>query len=226
LKFLIDEGQARRIEDWARLVLTPDPHGDPALGGAYRTVSLYCDTPELGVYRRAAAHRGHKFRVRRYGAMPWAFLERKSKQDDRVRKRRTPVPLEELPLLARPTSSSAWPGHWFHHRLRAGRLLPACRIVYQRTAFAGSCEHGPLRLTLDRRLHGTLTDEWSLAPAEGGLPLLAARAILELKFRSALPAPFRALVRDMGLTASPVSKYRLCREAWGADGECREVGGV
>jgi len=214
LKFLLDEEQARQVEDWARSLLALDPHGDPALGGAYRTVSLYCDTPELHVYRRAAAHKGHKFRVRRYGAMPWAFLERKSKEDARVAKRRTPVPLDELALLGRPTSPSGWSGRWFHRRLRACRLLPACRIAYQRTAFAGSCTDGPLRLTLDRHVRGVLADSWGVVPVEGGRLLLAGQVIMELKFRSALPAPFEEFVRDLGLCPGAVSKYRLCREAW------------
>jgi hypothetical protein len=34
LKFLIDEARAAQIEDWARRRLAPDPHGNPALGGA------------------------------------------------------------------------------------------------------------------------------------------------------------------------------------------------
>jgi hypothetical protein len=214
-KYLLDKARAQEVEGWARRYLTLDPHGDPALGGAYRTVSLYCDTAELDVYRHGALHRWHKFRARRYGAMPWAFLERKSKQDDRVQKRRTPVPLEELPLLARPTSPASWPGRWFHRRLLSSRLLPACRVEYRRTAFAGSCADGPLRLTLDWHVRGAIADEWSLAPAPEGVPLLAGRVILELKFRSAMPATFQQLVRDLGLEPSPVSKYRLCREAWG-----------
>src|SRR5438270_569717 len=77
LKFLIGAAQAREVEARARRCLTLDPHGDPALGGAYRTTSLYFDTPTLDVYHRTAAHKGHKLRARRYGSMPCVFLERK-----------------------------------------------------------------------------------------------------------------------------------------------------
>jgi hypothetical protein len=219
LKFLLDEAQAQEVEAWARRRLALDPHGEPALGGAYRTTSLYCDTPQLDVYRRTPSYRRRKFRVRRYGSASGAFLERKSKWGDRVEKRRTPIPVEELPLLAYPLSVVTWPGHWFHRRLRMRQLGPACRIVYQRTAYVGSCSESPLRLTLDRRIRGVHTDEWSLAPLEGGLPLLTARVILEFKFRSALPAPFKEVVAAMRLSPSTVSKYRLCREAWGV-GRC------
>jgi hypothetical protein len=213
LKFLLDDCRAGEVEAWARRRLLPDPHGDPALGGAYRTTSLYSDTAELDVYRRTADYRRDKFRVRRYGAAPWAFLERKSKEDFRVAKRRTPVPEDDLPLLDRPRSSPSWPGRWFHRRLRAHRLSPVCRVVYQRTAYGGSCADGPLRLTLDRHLRGTLTGEWCVDPVDGGVPLLSGKVILELKFRGVLPAPFDELRLDLGLSPSDVSKYRLCREA-------------
>ncbi len=223
LKFLLDEVRAAAVEGWARERLALDPHGDPALGGAYRTVSLYCDTPELDVFHRAPSYKRRKFRVRRYGAGPWAFLERKSKGGDRVAKRRTAVASEDLPLLAHPMSLVSWPGHWFHQRLLARRLRPACRIEYLRTAYVGACTEGPLRLTLDRRVHGTPAGEWGFDSCEGGLPLLTGRVILEFKFRSALPALFKELVRDLGLSPTPVSKYRLCRDAWGVPAALREV---
>lgn len=213
LKFLLDEAQARRVEGWARQRLGLDPHGDPALGGAYRTTSLYCDTPERDVYHRTASYKRRKFRVRRYGSLPWAFLERKSKWGDRVEKRRTPVPDGELPLLAG-VADAAWLGHWFYRRLRMRRLQPACRIAYQRTAYVGSCREGPLRLTLDRHVHGIPADDWSLDPFEGGLPLLAGQVILEFKFRMALPALFKEVIQEMRLSPSTVSKYRRCRAAW------------
>lgn len=223
LKFLLDEAGAQEVETWARRHLTLDPHGDAVLGGAYRTTSLYCDTPDLDMYHRSPSYKRRKFRVRRYGLAPWTFLERKSKWGDRVAKRRTVVPEEELPLLAHPLSLLTWPGHWFHRRLVACRLGPACRIVYQRTAYVGACSEGPLRLTLDRRMHGILTREWSLAPLEGGLPLLTGQVIVEFKFRSALPGPFKEIVTDLRLSPCTVSKYRLCREAWGVPSPLREV---
>jgi hypothetical protein len=223
LKFLVDEARAQEVEAWARGRLALDPHGDPALGGAYGTTSLYFDTPELDVYHRTPGYRRRKFRVRRYGAAAWAFLERKSKWGDRVEKRRTAVPDEELALLARPLSVTTWPGHWFHQGLLTRRLGPACRIAYQRTAYVGACADGPLRLTLDRRVRGALGRDWCVGPPEGTLPLLRGQVILELKFRAALPGPFKELVQAKKLCPSGVSKYRLCREAWGVTAAGREV---
>ena len=214
LKFLLDDKQAQEVETWAQRRLALDAHGDPALGGAYRTTSLYCDTPELDVYHRSPLYRRRKFRLRRYGSALSVFLERKSKWGDRVAKRRTLVSEVELPLLADPLSMPAWSGHWFHDGLLQRRLLPACRIVYERTAYVGTCAEGPLRLTLDRCPRGILTEEWAVAPFDGGLPLLTGQVIMELKFRSALPAPFKELVQVMKLNPGCISKYRLCREAF------------
>jgi hypothetical protein len=223
LKFRLDEAQAQAVEAWAQQRLMLDPHGDPALGGAYRTTSVYCDTPELDVYHGTASYKRCKFRIRRYGSVPWAFLERKAKWGDRVEKRRTAVPDGELALLAHPLSMVSWPGHWFHRRLLLRRLRPACRIVYQRTAYVGSGTAGPLRLTLDRRIRGVLTSDWSPGPSEGGRLLLTGQVILEFKFRATLPALFKEMVQDMRLNPAMVSKYRLCREAWGVPAACREV---
>jgi len=214
LKFLLDEARAREVEAWGQRHLTLDPHGDPALGGAYRTTSLYCDTPERDVYHGSPWYRRHKFRVRRYGSAPANYLECKSKWGDRVAKRRTNVAAEELALLAPATALETWSGEWFHHHLRERRLSPACRIVYERLAYVGSCSEGPLRLTLDRRVHGILADEWSLAPFDDGRPLLTGQVILEFKFRTALPHPFKQLIAAMKLSPHTVSKYRLCCATW------------
>jgi hypothetical protein len=223
LKFLLDDARAQEVEAWARARLAPDPHGDPALGGAYWTTSLYFDTPGLDVYHRSPGYKRRKFRVRRYGAAPWLFLERKSKRGDRVAKRRTAAPAEEVGLLARPLSVTTWPGHWFHQGLRERRLVPACRIAYQRTAYVGAGADGPLRLTLDRRVRGAPCRDWAVGPPDGALPLLQGQVILELKFRAALPGPFKDLVQAQKLSPSGVSKYRKCREAWGATAAGREV---
>lgn len=222
LKFLIPDAVASQIEEWARQRLALDPHGDPALGGAYRTISLYCDTPQLDVYHRSPFYKRSKFRVRRYDTAPNVFLERKSKWGDRVAKRRTAIAREELTDLSHPMPVLTWPGHWFHRRLQARRLGPACRVVYTRTAFVGAAAEGPLRLTLDRHVHGILTNDWNFDPVEGGLPLLTSQVILELKFRLALPGPFKELVQAFQLSPGTFSKYRRCREAWGVPPPARQ----
>lgn len=215
VKFLIDESIAARIEDWARASLTPDPHADPALNGAYRTTSLYLDTPNLDVYHRTPSYRRRKYRVRRYENLDWAFLERKSKRADIVAKRRTTIPLADLSQLDIPLSLDSWPGHWFHQRIALRNLRPACIITYLRTAFNGSCSEGPLRITLDRSLSGALHDQWRIPAPHHPRGLLPNRIVLEFKFLNSMPRPFKELMYDLRLAQVPVSKYRLCREAWG-----------
>jgi hypothetical protein len=212
LKFLLDERQAREVEDWSRRFLTPDPHGDSS--GTYFTTSLYFDTEERDIYRQSNPYfRRRKFRVRRYGSDPVVYLERKTKWGDRVAKRRLSITLAELPYLAQPLSPQTWTGHEYHRRLRENRLLPACEIAYQRTAFMGSSSESSLRLTLDRSIFGCVTRTITLDPVKNGVQVLRDKVILELKFRNVLPALFKGLVRDLSLAASTVSKYRLCCQA-------------
>lgn len=223
MKFLVAESQALEVEAWARQHLHLDPHGDSALKGAYRTTSLYMDTPDRDVFHRRDSYRRRKFRIRRYGDSPSLYLERKSKSGDKVAKRRSALPVDELTLLANPMSLLTWDGHWFHRRLLKRHLAPACRISYQRTAYVGVSPESPLRVTLDRRLFGLLTPDWSLGPVEGGLPLLTGQVILELKFRTAMPLLFKELIQDQQLTPRAVSKYRHCMLAWGATEGRREA---
>jgi hypothetical protein len=224
LKFLVDDERAAEVERWARGFLVGDVYGDPVLGGAYRTTSLYCDTPELDVYHRAAWYRRRKFRIRSYAGSPQLFLERKTRRGDRVAKRRTSIAAEQLPRLAEAEAEKDWLGYWFHRRVAKRRLGPACQIVYQRTAFVGVDPLSGLRLTLDREIHGTLTDDWSLSAAAGGIRLLAGQVILELKFRSGMPAEFKQLIAAMNLNATSVSKYRLCRDVWLSSDRAAESG--
>jgi hypothetical protein len=223
LKFLVEEELACAAEAWASGRLVLDPHGDPALDGAYRTTTLYLDTPTFDVFQRRPSFRRSKHRLRRYGSEASIYLERKSKNGDRVRKQRSVVPEEEVALLANPLSLVMWPGHWFHRRLLDRGLRPAALIAYERTAYIGAGTGGPLRLTLDRRLRGALAGEWAVPATEGGLPLLAGRVILELKFRFTLPGLFKELIQSLRLSPSPVSKYRSCMIAWGTSAARGEV---
>jgi hypothetical protein len=215
LKFLLDEARAAEVEAWASAWLTPDPHGDPTLGGAYRTTTLYLDTPSLDVFHRTPSFKRSKHRLRRYGSEPTIYLERKTKNGDRVRKQRSAIPDEELALLASPLSVLTWPGHWFHRRLLDRGLRPSALLAYQRRAYFGHGVDGSFRLTIDRQLSGAREGEWQVPPLEDGLALLTGRAVLEFKFRMTLPATLKELVQSLRLNPCPVSKYRSCLSAWG-----------
>jgi hypothetical protein len=211
LKFHLPADCAGRVEAWARQRLAPDPHGED---GTYAITTLYCDTPSFDVYHRSPGFRRDKHRLRRYGTAAQVYLERKTRQGDRVRKRRDAIDLADLPLLGADVED-AWPGAWFLRRVRWRQLRPACRIAYLRTAFQGAAAAGPVRLTLDRDVTGVPAGEWDLGPVEAGKPLLPGGVILEMKFRACLPELFRELLDELPPTMGRVSKYRLCIAAWG-----------
>lgn len=217
LKYRIDERVAKDVEAWARRHMTVDANADP--DGTYRTTSVYCDTPEFSTFWRTPAYyKPRKFRVRRYGNDAVVYLERKTRWGDRVAKRRTSIPMSEVPMLASETTLADWAGHDYHRRLRERRLTAACQIVYLRTAFVNES----LRLTLDRNIQGAPMREWSFEPRQGRV-LLPDGVILELKFRSTLPASAKGLVADFRLAPTAVSKYRLCWEAWGRPAPMKEA---
>ncbi|MCI0378633.1 MAG: polyphosphate polymerase domain-containing protein [Gemmataceae bacterium] len=208
LKFLLSEDQAAGIMERASGRLAPDPHADPELGNAYRTLSLYCDTPQYDVFRGLGSFGRRKHRLRRYGNAPWMYLERKSKWGDRVKKRRTRIDNGELAFFAQTMSALTWPGHWFHRHLVRRCLGPVCRIAYERVALVGESMDGPLRLTFDRRIRGVFTNEWNLDAFEGGLPILADHVVCEFKYRGFLPTLFKEIIHALQLPPCPVSKFR------------------
>jgi hypothetical protein len=74
---------------------------------------------------------------------------------------------------------------------------------------------GPIRLTVDRNLRCAAAEEIVFPAAEPVLPLLAGQSIVELKYRVAVPAVFKGLIRRFGLEPVGVSKYRRAVVAYG-----------
>jgi VTC domain len=214
VKFVLTEAEAAEAERLLRPSLAADPHADPALGGAYRVTSVYFDTPALDVYRRSENYRRRKYRVRRYGVSPTAFLERKSKSDQEVQKRRTAVPLAELGEL-NGSAPDEWSGAWFVKQLRDRGLRPVCRVSYSRVALVGSCPEGPIRVTFDRAARGLGTRGADPEPVADGSPLLQDEVIGEFKFLGAMPPVFKGVIERLRLNPRPVSKYRRCVETAG-----------
>ena len=80
-----------------------------------------------------------------------------------------------------PGADPAWAAYWFQRRMIARSLQPTCQITYDRVAHIGSGDGGPMRLTLDRHIHGAPMREWHVAEAQPCLPLLTGEVVLELK---------------------------------------------
>jgi hypothetical protein len=209
VKFLLTEDQVSALCAAIAGKLALDPYADPALGNAYLTTSLYTDTPSFDVFYRTPGYNRDKFRVRRYGVGGPVFVERKTKNGEKVRKHRSKIDAREIADLAAPSLNGEWAGEWFHSQLIEKHLKPVCRVAYERVAYTGVSEGGVVRLTLDRNIRGVLAGEWSLEAVGAVPPLFADRVVCEMKFRNAMPALFRGIVADLALTPTPVSKYRL-----------------
>jgi hypothetical protein len=209
LKFYIGGAQAGALEDWARAHLDPDPHGGGPHGDSYRVSSIYFDTAAFDVLARHGSYGRSKYRIRRYDHGNTAYLERKTRGQTRVYKRRSSAELATLPRLQERYAARDWDGHWFHRRLIARALAAVSRVDYQRIARVGYGDYGPMRLTLDRELCAWPVRAPGFEVSGAGIPLLRQQLILELKFGHTMPAVFKQLVREFAPQAQGISKYRL-----------------
>ena len=215
IKFLLPFAVAKEVLDRARRHMQLDPHCEPQLGEAYEVHGLYFDTNDFHVYHRLNSHAVHKLRLRRYGRMPSVFLEHKAKVKGRVRKHRTPLEDDQIPMLVAPRLPEAWTGSWFRKRLKSRRLHPTCEVSYLRTAFMGSDGAESFRLTIDRHLRCRRFVGWDVRGVDEGIFVLENQMIMELKFCDAMPLFFKNLLADLKLAPESVSKYRMSVEACG-----------
>ncbi len=224
IKALIPVEQARDVRAWARARMQPDPNAESGAGDVYRITSLYYDTDDFAVFHRRGSFGRSKYRVRRYDSSQRVFLERKLRNESVVTKRRTRVDISELVRLRSGKPDIDWAGSWFHGRLLARGMNPACQISYSRTALVSETPAGLIRLTLDEDLRACRVRQPEYVPVTGGTGLLQDQAILELKFRLVMPALFQELLKEFGLNRQAVSKYQLAVNGLGcAPAACVEV---
>jgi hypothetical protein len=114
--------------------------------------------------------------------------------------------------LSRLIEAPTMDAEWFTNRVRARTLGPVCRIAYERTAYFGDGETGPLRITFDRRLRACPANglDWNSDWRPTPLPIVG--VIVELKFTEAMPLLFKRIVEGFGLTTTTASKYRAAVE--------------
>jgi len=195
------------IVRWSRANLSPDGHGAGEHADEYQTSSLYFETPKFDVYRRSGSYGRSKFRIRRYGAAPVMFLERKFRTERMLVKRRTSVPVEDLQRMDSPNADPAWSGYWFYRRVILRQLRPLIQLSYDRVARIGDSPTGPVRMTVDTNLRVLpMPDRAFLAGA--GMPILQGECIIEVKYRVQLPAVFKELAAAFDLQAQKISKFR------------------
>lgn len=207
LKFMLPEEKADAIIEWARARVPADPHAGPDTD-TYRVTTLYLDSQALGVYHRLPNYRRSKYRVRRYGTEELLYLEEKRKVRGWVRKRRTLLPVAELPRLGH-AETEEWAGAWFHQLIERKQLAPQCQTTYLRLARVGETEGLPIRLTIDRRIRCAPQPDLALPTIPEKAAVAMDRTILELKYQKVLPCLFEELIREFDLKAESSSKYRL-----------------
>lgn len=209
IKFPVPQDRIEAVLAWMRAALHPDPHGTGEHGDSYLVQSVYLDTSNFDVFHKRGSFGRAKFRIRRYGTNPAVFLERKLKRTGVVRKRRVPVEAGELTSLNAEANGKVWAGAWFHHRLALRGLRPVVRMTYRRVARFGDGQEGRFRVTLDRDVRAEKLDTLQAPQPFDAEDLLGGGALLEVKFKDALPAQVKGLLERTGLSSGPFSKYRL-----------------
>jgi hypothetical protein len=206
-----------------------DPHAAPLEDGTigYHVHSLYLDTPRLDDYCDRLARRRvrNRLRVRTYGRpgerQP-VFLENKRKSGKWVVKHRVRVSdadqwcssQAERPWteLARQINGRGeYAARSFLDLVDGRRRQPVSVVHYLREVFVPRDPvHRDVRLTLDRRVCATLVSDSHRLYADPDMDLIPSGwMVMELKFARHAPGWMRALCRELGVQAVPVSKFGL-----------------
>ena len=207
IKFVVQDSVRPGIVEWARQHLGPDGHGAGIHADEYSTSTLYFETKEFDVYQRQGSYGRSKYRIRQYGHSDLVFLERKFRTDRLLAKRRTRVSGVDLLRLEKDSPDPTWEGFWFHRRIVLRRLRPLLQLSYDRIAREGTSSTGPVRLTIDANLTALPMPDRAFLPGIG-MPFLQGFAVIEVKYRSSLPAMFRTLAENFGLQVQKISKFR------------------
>lgn len=212
MKCLLDETTARALEQLLSSHLQIDQFCASCTDRQYQIITLATDTQDYSVFRRSPGFGQRKFRVRRYGSESWGYLERKTRRGNRVRKMRSRIDLSELSKLTEPglEESDSWEGDWFRTAVAQRMLLPACLMSYERRAWFGNSENGPVRLTFDRNLMAGLTTNWTMEASGLSVPVTDGMVICEFKFSDSMPILFKSAIQQFGLNPGGFSKYRNC----------------
>jgi hypothetical protein len=232
LKYLVDEGQAAAFREQMRGYLTPDPYARPEEGNAYWVYSLYCDSPQLALYRSSKEGRKNRFklRMRFYDDDPNqpVFLEIKRRLGDVVKKERAGVRREAAQkylLGIRPKLADLIPGqdplkappamNNFSDLYHSIGAMGCVYVYYHREAYVAA-DNDSVRVTFDRRIGvGRFHHAASLRPPRQGLLANIPGIVLELKFTDRYPAWMQDLVKTLNLWRVPMAKYVHCLEKIG-----------
>ena len=208
LKYLLDPAQTAFLRERLKGHMEPDEYGRTTIA------SLYYDTPSRQLIRASLEKPEfkEKIRLRSYGpAGPDSpvYLELKRKAFGIVYKRRVQSTIPQVDRFFAGGIDLCGGGQidreitYFRDYYR--ELVPACMILYDRTAYYEP--EGDIRLTIDRNPRYR-TDALSLDQGPSGLPLLGpGETILEIKVQDTIPLWLVQILSDGGIQHRSISKY-------------------
>lgn len=208
MKYLLDQKQTEYLCRQLEGHMQVDEYGLTSIA------SLYYDTPDARLIRASLEKPAfkEKLRLRSYGLATESspvFLELKRKYDGIVYKRRVQSTLPQTGRFLAGENTLGGDGQiqkeliYFRDFYRT--LIPACLIIYDRTAYFEP--GGDLRLTIDYRPRYR-TEGLTLTESMEGIPLLDdGWSILEVKVQNAMPLWLSAILSEGRIYKSSFSKY-------------------
>ena len=208
MKYLLDRSQTDYILKKLEGHMQIDEYGLTSIA------SLYYDTPDARLIRSSIEKPAfkEKIRLRSYGLATETspvFLELKRKYDDVVYKRRVPSTIPEIGRFFAGENITGGDEQirkeltYFRDFYKT--LVPACLIIYDRTAYFEP--GGDLRLTIDYKPRYR-TEDLTLTKSMDGLPLLKSGwSILEVKVQGAMPLWLSAALSEGWIFKNSFSKY-------------------
>lgn len=227
-KYAVPVAAREQILELALAHVVPDPHASPLPEGAsgYHVHSLYFDTPDLLDYyeRLDGLKVRNRLRVRTYNTPDEdrpVFLENKRKLYDRVVKHRVRI-CKSREWLKEPGGTpwvrfceplkgqKRYAARSFRELVERGGRVPVSCVHYRREVYVDSTPGSQVRLTLDRDITAASHPEVHDLFATPNINLLPPDwMVLELKFGGDRPGWMRRIIRELGLRATPVSKFGL-----------------
>ena len=208
LKYLLSAEQTAFITEKLKGHMEADQYGKTSIA------SLYYDTPSYQLIRMSVEKPPfkEKIRLRSYGIATEespVFLELKRKADGIVYKRRveTTIPLVEKFFAGEGDICAAGQ---INREITTFRdhyktLIPACLIIYDRTAFF---EPGSdLRLTIDENPRYRVEDLTLTKSMDGSSRLEPGKTVLEIKAQDAMPLWLTKILSEGKIYKGSFSKY-------------------
>jgi hypothetical protein len=221
LNYLISEEVALRLRDFVREYLDLNEYSVARPNFSFPVHSLYLDSPDLELYRKARNDLEHRcqLRIRFHDDRPASpvFLEIKRRAVDVVARQRCAASREaigfvlggEMPphdLLIDPSPRSLLAIEDFMELTRRLQASPQVRLSFLREAYVSDDEG--VQVTFDRQIVFEPCREPVLqCEMEAPQPLFAPHVLFELNFIEHYPKWFREMVQHFNLTECGVDKF-------------------